>query len=269
MSNILVVDNTGAVSNTQQRCEYSVIGFRTIWSDSAYTGQAEDPLYPFANTLDFPDNTKYSPLASSGTVVIEISQGALTEIDYFGMSIHNAQSAGLNAKLEHWNGASWDLLTEFTSLQDDKPYMSVFSPVQSRKQRLTLTFTSKLYIGTMFCGKALTALSTPSLGFQPAKYGIQDEVEQFTTEGNQTVMGRRIPRGWQAKGSFDYVPLTVLDTFYVEYQNWVLDSKPIFFKWSNLKDEVMFGRQNVDRLTKPKYKTAYHADIDFEINGIQ
>ena len=269
MSNFLIVDNTSSAISLPQKYEHSIIGFRTIWTDSTYAGQAEDPLYPFVNALDFPDNTVYSPLATSGTVVIELSQDVATSIDYFGIAIHNAQSAGLNATLEHWNGSAWVLLTEFTSLQDNKPFVSTFTEVQSRKQRLTLTFTSKLRIGTLFLGKSLTALSTPTLGFQPAKFAIQDEVEQFTTEGNQVVMGRRIPRGWQAKGSFDYVPFTVLDTFYVEFQNWVLDSKPIFFKWSNLKDEVMFGRQDVSKLTMPKYKTAYHADIEFEINGMQ
>ena len=81
---------------------------------------------------------------------------------------------------------------DFASLQDDKPFMHTFArPVTTQKQRLTLTFTSKLYIGTIFIGKSLTALSTPDLGFQPAKFAPLDEVEQFTTDGNNTIMGRK------------------------------------------------------------------------------
>lgn len=269
MSNILVADNTGDISASEQACERSIIGFHTILPDSGYSGQSEDSDFPFSNAIDFPDNTKYSPSINSGTVTIEFNQGAESSIDYFGLAIHNAQTAGLSATLEHWNGAAWVLLTEFTSLKDNKPFMSTFDAVMSRKQRLTLTFTSKLYIGTIYLGKSLQALATPSIGFQPAKFAPMDEVEQFTTEGNNTIMGRRIPRGYQTKGTFDYVTFDQLDTFYEDYQNWALDSKPLFFKWSNLRDEAVFGRQNPDKITKPTYKTPFHSSIDFEITGYQ
>lgn len=269
MSNILVVDNTGQSGGAADFCENSAFLFNTVLPSSSVSGANEDPDYPFDNCTDFPDNTKYSPLPSSGTVIIEFNQGAAQKINAFGLAIHNAQSAGLYAKLENWNGTGWDLITEFTSLKDNKPFMHVFDELETRRQRLTLTFTSKLYIGTIFIGKAIVGLSTPSLGFQPAKFAPLDEVEQFTTEGNNTVMGRRIARGWQAKGSFDYVTFDRLDEFYQDFQNWVLDSKPLFFKWSNLRDEVVFGRQNPDRLTKPTYKTPLHSTIEFEINGYQ
>lgn len=268
MSNILVVDNTGATSGGEL-CENSAILFNTILPISSVSGAAEDPDYPFANCIDYPDNTKYSPLSESGTVEIQFNQGADQVVNCFAIAIHNAQTAGLYAKLENWNGADWDLITEFTSLKDDKPFMHVFDDTTTRRQRLTLTFTSKLYIGTIYLGKAEIGLSTPDIGFQPAKFAPLDEVEQFTTEGNNQIMGRRISRGWQARGTFGYVKFDKLDDFYEEYQNWVLDSKPVFFKWSNLRDEVVFGRQNPDRLTKPTYKTPLHSQIEFEINGYQ
>lgn len=262
---VLVVNT--AANLTSYQCEYSAFGFRTLLPSSAISGEAEDPSFPFANCVDFPDNTKYSPLASSGTVVIEISQSNTSQIDYFGMAIHNAQTAGLYAKLEYWDGSGWVFIFDFASLQDDKPFMHTFTPVTTQKQRLTLTFTSKLYIGTIFIGKSLTALSTPDLGFQPAKFAPLDEVEQFTTDGNNTIMGRRIDRGNQAKGSFSLVEFDSLDVWYREFQNWALDSKPLFFKWSNLKDEVIYGRQNPDNITKPTYTHSNFATLNFEING--
>jgi len=262
---VLVV-NTSTQSQTSS-CEFSIFGFRTLLPNSTITGANEDPEYPFSGCTDFPDNTKYSPLPSSGTVEILMSQTQISQIDYFGMAIHNAQSANLYAKLDYWNGSGWVKIFDFTSLQDDKPFMSVFDSVNTSKQRLTLTFTSKLYIGTIFIGKSLQGLSTPDLGFQPAKFAQLDEVEQFTTDGNNTIMGRRIDKGKQAKGSFSLVSFDELDDWYEEYQNWVLDSKPLFFKWSDAKDEVVYGRQNPDKLTKPTYTQSFYTTLNFEING--
>lgn len=265
MSNIIVANFTP--SSTSDQCDYSAFGFNTVLPVSSEVGANEDPLYPFSNCYAFQDNLKYSPLLESGTVSIELSQGGITSIDYLGIAIHNGGSAGLSGTFEYWNGSQWIQVFEFSGLKDDKPFMSIFDPVLTQKQRLTLTFSSKLFIGSIYVGKAVVGMSTPSLGFQPGKFSSIDEVETFTTDGNNTIMGRRIDRGFDTKGSFDFVRFDYLDEWFETYMNWVLDSKPMFFKWSSLKDETFYGRQVPDRLTKPTYSTSFHATIRFEMTG--
>jgi len=267
MSQVLVVNTNAALSLTG--CPYSAIGYQTLIPTSTILNAAEDPDYPFANALDYRDNTKYSPLAASGSVVIEFRQAATSEVNYLGFAIHNGQTAGLTGKLEYSTdgGISWLTVFEFSGLTDNKTFMHVFDSVFSERQRLTLNFTSKLYISCIYMGKAKLMDSTPTLGFQPAKFAPLDEVEQFSTEGNNFIIGRRISRGYQAKGTFSYITFDDLNDWYEDYQDHVLDSKPVFFKWNSDINDAVFGMQNPQQLTKPTYKTSFHADIDLEING--
>lgn len=265
MSNTLVVDTSLQVQ--QQAADFSVLGFRTVLPTSTITGEAEDPLFPFSNTLDFRDNTKYSPLATSGTVVITFIQAAASDIDYFAFAIHNSQESGLTGQLEVDSGLGFEVVAEFASIKSNRPFLKFFGTKTSIQQRLTLTFTSKLFIGTIYIGKSVVFNRTPSLGFQPARFSSLDTVEQFRTDGNNFITGRRETRGFQSKATFRFFNFTDIEDIWVDFSDHVLDSKPVFFKWSNVKDQVVFGIQPANRLHKPSYVTSNHSDVTFEING--
>ncbi len=265
MSNTLVIDTT--LQAQQQSADFSVLGFRTVLDVSTITGEAEDPLFPFTNVIDFRDNTKYSPLATSGTVVITFVQIAPTDIDYFAFAIHNSQESGLTGQLEVDSGAGFEVVAEFSAVKTNRPFMKFFGTKNSIQQRLTLNFTSKLFIGAIYVGRSETFNRTPSLNFQPGRTAPLDTVEQFTTDGNLFITGRRETRGFHEKSTFRFIPFQDLDLFYEDFQNHVLDSKPVFMKWSNIKDQVMFAIQNDKTMTRPKYITSFHAEISFDLKG--
>lgn len=264
---ILVVDTSSDLAITG--CDYSIIGYKNLLLTSTITGQDQDPSYPFSNALDYRDNTRYSPLATSGGVVINFVQSSPSEVNYLGFAIHNGQDALLSGKLEYFNALTglWVLIFEFNGVQNNKTFMSAFQDVTSQRQRLTLNFTSKLYIGTIYMGKAKIMPLTPAIGFAPAKFSPLDTVEQFTTYGQNFIIGRREEKGFQSKGSFDYIEFDDLDTWFEDYQNHVLDSKPVFFKWNSAKPDAIFGQQNPESLAKPSYKTSYHCELPFDIKG--
>ena len=159
---VIVVD-TQAVSQTESN-DASLLGFDSVLPISSFTGEAEDPDFPFANCLDFRDNTKYSPLVTSGTIVIEFVQSSTQSINYFGFAVHNAQDAGLTGQLEVDDGTGYSVVAEFASLANNHPFIGYFgSDISSVKQRLTLNFTSKLFIGSIYVGKAILMERTPSL----------------------------------------------------------------------------------------------------------
>tara|TARA_R110000822_G_scaffold5332_2_gene22792 strand:+ start:5941 stop:6741 length:801 start_codon:yes stop_codon:yes gene_type:complete len=262
---VIVVDTTAATATAST--DRSIIGFDSILPISTVSGENADTLNPFSNCLDYRDNTKYSPAISAGTIVIEFTQSLFQSIDYFAFAIHNSQDAGLTGTYEVDDGTGYAVVAEFASLANNKPFVKYFGSISTVRQRLTLSFTSKLYIGTIYTGAAVVMDRTPSLGFQPAKYASLDTVEQSTTQGNNFIIGRREKRGNQAKATFRYVRFDDLDTWYNDFSEHVLDSKPIFFKWSETKDQSVYGLQNYKTLTKPTYVTSNHADISLELNG--
>lgn len=266
MSNFLVVN--GTQQDIAQGNDKAILGFRSVLPVSTVTGANEDALYPFTNAIDYRDNTKYSPSVSNGTIVIEFTQSLPTEINYFAFAIHNSQDAVLTGALEVDSGDGYEEITGFSIVKNNRPFVHYFGNLSSSRQRLTLNFTNKLYIGAINIGRAVVMRRPPSLGFQPAKTASLDKVEQFTTEGNNFIVGRRLNRGFQAKGQFRFVSFNDdINDWFEDYMDHVLDSKTLFFKWNESKDESVYGLQNPKSLTKPTYKTSFHSDFAFEING--
>lgn len=264
MSSPLVVDTT--IQDSIQNADVSILGYESILPSSAISGEAEDPDFPFSNALDYRDNTKYSPVATNGTVVINFTQGAAQTVNYFAFAIHNSQDAGLSGQLEVDSGAGFEIVAEFSGVTSNKPMLYYFGDKQTSTQRLTLNFTSKLYIGSINVGNAIVFQRPPSLGYQQASTAPLDKVEQFTTEGNNFIVGRRLSRGFQDKGTFRFLSIDEA-TWFEDYQNHVLDSKTLYFKWNNQKPQTTYGLQNPQNLTKPTYVTSFHFDFSFDING--
>ena len=261
----LIVDQLAQVQSTKP---VSILGFRSVLPLSSHSGENESPTYPLVNALDFRDNTKYSPNINSGSVAIIFTQSASQKIDYFGFAIHNSQDAGLSGLLEVDSGSGYEVVAEFSQLINNRPFLKYFGAKQSSRQRLTLNFTGPLFIGSINIGEAVTFDRTPSLGFQPGRTASNDKVEQFNTEGNNFIVGRRLNRGFNSTGTFRYIQFKdQIDDWFVEYMNHVLDSKTLYFKWNDSTDETIYGVQNPSTLTKPNYVTSFHSDISFDING--
>lgn len=265
VSSVIIVEQ--GVTTDQSNIAYSALGYRTVAPSSTATGTDEDPLYPFVNALDYRSNTKYSPLTAASTTTIVLTQTESTSIDYFAFAVHNAADAGMSGFFEVDDGTGYTLKGEFSTLPNNKPFMLTFDPVTSSRQRITFTHTSKLYIGSINVGKAIIFGGTPTLGFQPGVTAPLDTVEQSYTDTGEFLIGRRIDRGFETKASFNFVEFTQIDSFWEEYQNHVLNSKPIYFKWNSKKAETSYGLQPPKTLTKPTYVTSFHSNIAVEIRG--
>ena len=273
IGNTIVLNSSdgGGQEATTQTCA-AIIGFKSVLPSSTVSGQAQDPTYPFSSCLDFRDNTQYSPLANSGSVVIEFSQVSATQIDYIGIGIHNGKSAGLSGKLEVSVGGIWVEVATFTPLADNATITSYFDTVQCSKQRLTLNFTSKLFIGNIYIGKAWVFDKTPALGFTPAHTNSLDELEAFNSQTNQFIIGRVIKKGFGQKGQFNFIPWSdgseSIQQKYVDYMNHVKQGKPVFMKWNKSLQQNFFGRAaNPNSLQAPTYETNTTATFYFDYKG--
>ena len=132
MSNVFIIDNAQAKKNTG-----SVLAYASVLPTSTYTGENADPDFPFANALDFRDNTKYSPLIESGSVQIEFIQQQVTLINYFAFAIHNANDASLSGTFEVDSGSGYEIVSEFVGTENNKPFLEFLGDLSSQKKRLT------------------------------------------------------------------------------------------------------------------------------------
>lgn len=267
MSNAFVVNNGS--STPVETCK-TILGFSNLISSSAIGGVSWPAAYPFLNCFDNKSNTEWSPVASSGSMVIEITQSYISTVNYFGLFSKNASTAGLTVTVEVFNNNTGAYKTVGTagSMTNGKPIMFAFDDITSYKQRVTLTWVAPLFISAMNVGYGLDFGRTMSFGAQPAHLASLDKVEGFTTEGNHFIAGRRISNGYQMKGQINFVSFDIINARWPEYMNHVLDSKPVFLMWNtNKTDQVIYGIQNPETLTKPSYKSNNFGEIQFDING--
>ena len=74
-------------------------------------------------------------------------------------------------------------------------------------------------------------------------------------------------RNNQARGSFNFYLFSELEQWWLEYLDHIYDSKPVYFRWSNIKDDPIYGRQNINRPPRITYVNSFNARLDFEFNG--
>ncbi len=264
LSNVFVLGGSG---DNDGVCK-SILGFRSALPTSTVMGAGEDSQYPFANALDYRDNTQYSPSIESGSVTIEFRQAADVELDYLGIAIHNGKTAGLTGFLELLINGVWTVVANFTPLGDLKTICEKFDLQSSQRQRLTLNFTSKLYIGTIYLGKSWQFSRMPNEGFTPANSNNIDEVVGFQSNTGQFIISRRKQVGYAQSGAFDFIAFDEINVEYIDYMNHVKDGKPFFMKWDVNVNQNIFGQHaSPNNLRAPSYTSANTATFDFEMVG--
>lgn len=246
-----------------------------VSSGTAVSGADAD--YPENLLYDDRYNTEWSVDTSfyPTTCQFVYSFTGVKKLDYFAIFSKNSADCGLSVVVEAYNSdtASYDQVAGFGSVANGKPMLIYFGDdyalgyVNAIILRVTLTYTSKPYISTMMAGKAIVLPRTFSIGFQPPAY--IDEVEQFyADDGLNLVSGRRLERGKQLKGEISYVRMDQIETFWNDFHNHVLNSRPLFLMWNTSKpDVVIYGVQVPDRLGKPAYKSPAFSSLSFDIVG--
>lgn len=253
----------------------SILAYRNALLDAAsITGAQENPAYPFTNALDHSYNTEYAPVTATSIIV---TFSGSTKINYLALISKNGKDSGLSVSIEGLMAltGSYESLGDISSFENGIPGMVYFGDGFSGKAanvlglRINISFTSTPYIMSMFSGEAVVMARTLSLGAQPGHLSNIDEVEIFyADEGLNIAPSRRLARGYQLKGSINYVKMSKIEQFWREYSDHVKDVKTLFFMWNDkLPKQVIYGVQVPDRLTKPSYKTSLFSQIDFEIVG--
>lgn len=265
LGNVFVLSSD--TSETGGVCK-SIIGFRNALTTSTVSGDNSDPSYPFSSALDYRDNTQYSPAISEGSVVIEFQQSENTELDYIGIAIHNGETAGLTGYLELFVNGVWKVVSNFVPAADLRTICNTFELTSCQRQRLTLNFTSKLYIGSIYLGRSWQFSRMPNQGFTPANSNNIDEVVGFTANTGQFIISRRKQIGYAQSGSFDFISFDDVESEYIEYMNHVKDGKPFFMKWDVSIDQNIFGQHATpNSLRAPSYTSANTCTFEFDMVG--
>jgi len=249
----------------------AVLAFRNLFETSELFIFEEDPNYPVELAFDFKTNTEFSPIFVPETDAhVELMQSTPSPVNYFGIFSKNAKDCNLSVivEIQDFETTEYIYVGTLDSFENGVPQMLSFEGINSLEQRITISSSAKCFIASMAIGEAVIFNRTVSVGFQPGRNASLDEVSNFTTEGNNFIQGRRIKNGNQEKAAVNFQSYAFVNSWWREYMNHVLDSKPIFFMANNQTPEnCIYGLQNPQSLPKLNYKNSHHTDIEFDING--
>jgi len=262
-----------------QGCK-AILGYRNILTVAAtgglYAGDI-DAAYPLDNLFDDSYQTEFSPddTTSPDSIEIIFTYGGIQPLDYFAFMSKNSEESELAVTVSVMLASTmeYEEVATFNNIRNGVPAMVYFglldAPIDCMAVKIEMAYTSKPFITTFYCGRAVAFPKTFSIGAQPAHLSCVDEVRQFDAdEGLNLVGGRRLSRGYQFSGTINFVRMDFVESFWREYSNHVLNSKPFFLMWSTDKPgEVIFGASPPAQLHKPKYKTSLFSELSFDVRG--
>jgi len=265
--NVFVVNPSVLGANNLCR---AVLGFQNLMTTESVFTSSPNANYPFPLAYDYKTNTEYSPAESSGTVTIDIYNSTYLPCNYLGIFSKNAGDCNLSVTvsvLDQLTGLYVEVGSR-SGFANAKPQMIYWDEKLTAAIRVVISFDSTCYIASLSVGKAVVFSRPPSVGYQPGRNASLDEVSNFSTDGNNFIQGRRLRNGFEEKAPINYQEYDWADTWWSDFMNHVLDSKPVFFMANNQRqNNCVFGLQNPQTLTKPKYKNSHHTDIELEIRG--
>lgn len=276
MSGVYVVSSSTTEAST---CK-AVLAYDDQLRLSVLSGTANtntDANYPTSLLFDDLYNTEWSVNTSTNPTTCQFifSFTGVPQINYFSIFSKNAGDCGLSLEVEILRSDTgvYETVATISDMTNGKPEMVYFGNnystgyASSLAMRVTLEYTSKPYISMMMAGFAIVFPHGFTSGFQPPAY--IDEVEQFyADDGLNLVSGRRLERGKQLKGEIAYVRMSQIESFWNDFHNHVLNSKPLCLMWNtNKPDVVIYGAQTPERLSKPAYKNPIFSSLSFEIVG--
>lgn len=269
MSGLLI---SGGGSSSNNTCR-AIIGYENTIPTSSYSGQNQDSVYPFENCLDYRSNTQYSPSIDSGTVEIIISQPELFTVDYFGVAIHNGFSSGLTGSVQMKDTVTGEYVSiaEFSPYGINKTICGYFGSMTAYSFKIVLSFTSKLFIGALYLGKAWNLDRQPDIGLKPASLNNVDRVVSFDDNNGQFTIGRVETVGFDTSADFSLIPMAGdngIRANWPSFQNHCKLSRPFFFKWSTSNSDNTFGQyKSPSSMPDMTYTTSFHGSVPIRMRG--
>ena len=204
--------------------------------------------------------------ASTFPKVIEVEFNAAKEINCFSVAGCNFKTANVSIWFEAFESGAYVTKGVMSNLKDNQPAMMCFELFSATKARVTITANAPIYIGEMAIAKALKMPVSPSVGYRPAKWNMDDEVTHHTTSamnvGRSTI---------NKKGSVEVLPFKLVNHEWMRgvWSEFIQSAKgaPIWVGWNqlNYNNECVFGSWKQDDVS---YTSPLYSAITLTVTGV-
>lgn len=234
--------------------------------NSTRTLPAESPESAgFLSLYDGNSNLKFISSASS-TLDFDFEFSTAQQINSMACAGANLADAGVV-----WEFYTWDIDNSIYVKQHDgsgkknnSPIFGVFDTVTTSKIRFRFITTSPVMIGELGCGLALRFPVPPSIGWQPARWNSNNQINIGRTEANTTASSTVIQRGAPESVKFDKLEAAWMDSNFVDVLNF--EGLPVWFVGDNKfnPNDCIFGNWSA---SNSSYESAYMTSLSLKFDG--
>lgn len=197
--------------------------------------------------------------------VIEVDFGSSKEINCLSLAGCNFKSSAMTVSFEVYVSGAYAAKGYISNNNDNQPVMLCFESVVTNKVRITINASSTAYVGEIAVAKALKMPVSPSVGYRPARWNVDDEITHHVT-GNVNIGRSTINK----KGAVEVLPFKLINHNWMRtvWANFIKDAvgKAVWVGWNQLdyQNECIYGSWKQD---ESSYNSPLYSAINLTITG--
>lgn len=211
-----------------------IFAYNNIMTTGTVTSTSEDTLFPVSNLANW-NPSKMWKAAAVGTVYVNVDAGALVDVDYFAVHVHNLTEKSATVKLQWSNDGStgWTDLTTTQQKSLSEVIFVTFTSVNKRYFRVEVAApTAICSIGVIAIGEYLTMERGVQAPFTPPHADTKNEQLVNVTRGGIPCGNRVIQRGGNINANFSTLSTSWVRTN-IEPLITHSEQNPLFFAWNH------------------------------------
>lgn len=196
---------------------------------------------------------------------IEVDFGSDKEINCLSIAGCNFGTADLTVSFSVFESGGYETKGYISNITDNKPVMLCFESVFTRKVKIVISGISTAFIGELAIAKALKMPTSPSVGYRPASWNVDDEITHHVTSsvnvGRSTI---------NKKGAVEILPFKLINHSWMRnvWSKFIENAagKAVWVGWNQLdyQNECVYGSWKQDEST---YNSPLYSAINLTVTG--
>ncbi len=205
------------------------IGHTLNWLDGGTANPSSTATGFFA---DAPANTltyeRWKP--SSLNATWEYDHGSAAECDYAAIAAHTMGTNGNIARVQYYDGSTWQTVSQATTVPSDEPIMFIFEPQVAQRWRIIITQGTAPEIGVIKFGRAMQ-MERPLYGGHAPVPMARDTILRSNYSETGEFLGRTKQRTYlQTQYAWEHLTSTWVRANWPNFQL-ATEAQPFFIAW--------------------------------------
>ncbi|HAW80266.1 MAG TPA: hypothetical protein DCX27_11485 [Balneola sp.] len=267
MADTIILDVPTSGSSISYGCNNSYLLYdnKLNLNSSRTTPEESSQSAGYLSLYDGNSNLKFIS-SSSGSLDFDFEFSTAQKINSMSCAGANLFDAGVVWEFYTFDidNATYIKQHDGSGKNNNSPIFGIFETVTTSKIRFRFITTTPIMIGELGCGLALRFPVPPSIGWQPARWNSNNQINIGRTEANTTASSTVIERGAPESVKFDNLEASWMDSNFIDVLEF--QGLPVWFVGDSRynPNDCIFGNWSA---SNSSYESAYRTSLSLKFNG--